>query len=458
MRFGTYIAFACLIAAAESLLAQEQIAPPKLDPLPIPPPPTIPSAPPPTVSSAPPPLPAQSQGIVIPPPLSSTQTPGAFPPAPGAYPPPDIYFDPPPRFRRPLMMSDPQNPNAWVGIESLFWWSQRSPLSVPLLTTGPAAQGASAGVLGVNGTNSLDRPLDLNSEGGLRIYGGGWFDPMHTFGGDASIFFLGRQTAGYSVLDRSGTGNFVINEPLVGAGWTTQVSGPGLATGGSSVDLTSDFWGADVNVLFNVMRSNGLTVNLLAGLSFLQLDEQLAINAGSEALSTITFTDNLGNPLAIATPGSTITMSDRFTTRNQFYGGQFGAQVQYAFDRFFVGATGKLAIGSTQETVTVNGATRVYPVMGDPVVLTGGNYATMQIGRYSANRFAIAPQFQFNLGYQFTPFVRGMVGYNFLYLSQVARPGNQIDNTFDGLTRPFVPMVNSSYWTQGINISVQFSF
>ena len=63
-----------------------------------------------------------------------------------------------------------------------------------------------------------------------------------------------------------------------------------------------------------------------------------------------------------------------------------------------------------------------------------------------------------NLGFQITPWMRGTVGYSFLYLSSVARPGNQIDNTFDGITHPLVPMASSSFWAQGLNLGLQFSY
>jgi Putative beta barrel porin-7 (BBP7) len=149
---------------------------------------------------------------------------------------------------------------------------------------------------------------------------------------------------------------------------------------------------------------------------------------------------------------------DTFSTTNQFYGGQIGAQVQYSIDHLFVGAIAKVGIGSTRETLTVDGLTNVYPVNGAPLYYSGGNYATLQTGRYTTNRFAVMPQLQLNLGYQFTPFVRGTVGYNFMYLSQVLRPGNQIDNVYDGFSRPYVPMNNSSFWTQGINIGLNFSY
>jgi hypothetical protein len=54
--------------------------------------------------------------------------------------------------------------------------------------------------------------------------------------------------------------------------------------------------------------------------------------------------------------------------------------------------------------------------------------------------------------------MRGTIGYNFMYLSHVVRPGNQIDNTFDGVSHPGVPFSQSGFWTQGINIGLHFIF
>ena len=43
------------------------------------------------------------------------------------------------------------------------------------------------------------------------------------------------------------------------------------------------------------------------------------------------------------------------------------------------------------------------------------------------DRFAVLPEFGFDVGYQLTSRWRSFIGYNFLYISDVARPGNQID-------------------------------
>jgi hypothetical protein len=74
------------------------------------------------------------------------------------------------------------------------------------------------------------------------------------------------------------------------------------------------------------------------------------------------------------------------------------------------------------------------------------------------DRFAVAPEVRLNVGYQFTPCIRGLVGYQFTYLSSVLRPGNQIDNTYDGAGHPGVPMTSSSYWAHGFTAGLQFSY
>jgi hypothetical protein len=369
-----------------------------------------------------------------------------------------VYQAPPPYEPRVVLRDPAGDPVFWIGVEGLVWWSKNQPLPLPLVTTGPASQGSTAGNLGEPGTQSLNGSLDYGAEGGVRVYAGGWFDSAHTLGMDGSLFDLGQQSAQFGVSDPSGTGNFVINEPVAGAPFSTQVSAPGLATGDVLVRATSRFGGGDLNLLFNLYRNNGWTVNLLGGYRYLELDESLGITANSTLFTTATFTDNLGNVLVTAPPGSGLLVIDEFRTKNQYNGGQFGAEFQYLWQRFSVNGAVKVALGDTHEVVSINGSTNVFPVNSSPVTLIGGNYATLQIGHYAKDRFAVAPEVLFSLGYQITPWLRGQIGYDLLYLSSVARPANQIDNTYDGAAHPGVPLASSSYWAQGLNLGLQFSF
>jgi hypothetical protein len=353
---------------------------------------------------------------------------------------------------------EPGDPGFWIGFDGLLWWTKNQPLHVPLITTGPASQGANAGSLGAPGTTSLNGPLQFDAEGGGRFFLGGWFDCAHTIGMDGSLFWLNQQSAGFSAVDRASNGSFVINEPVAGAPFITQVSAPGVGTGSVLVSATSRLYGGDLDLLYNLYRGNGWTVNLRGGYRYLELYERLDILSNSTVFATTTFSDGAGNTLVSAPPGSAITVIDQFHTRNQFNGGQIGADFQYLAGRWIFSGSGRVSLGDTYEVVTINGATNVFPTNGSPVPLSGGNFATLQMGRYSQNRFAVVPEAQLNIGYQFTPWIRGSIGYNFLYLSSVARPGNQIDNTYDGVVHPIVPMTSSSYWAHGLNLSLQFDF
>jgi hypothetical protein len=308
------------------------------------------------------------------------------------------------------------------------------------------------------GTTSLDGSLNYGVSGGFRLFAGGWFNCDHTIGMDGSAFILGQTSTGFNVVDPSGVGALVINEPVSGAPFITQVSAPGAESGGVLVSTRSRFGGADVNVLGNVYRGHGWTINLLGGYRFLELDESLTIAANSNLFTLTTYTDNFGNTLVTAPPGSTVTVIDQFSTRNYFNGGQVGFQWEYLRGLWSLGGTAKLGIGDTHEVVSIGGNTTVVPVNSPAVPLIGGNYASLQIGRYATDRFALAPEVQLTAGYQVLPCLRAQLGYDFLYLSSVARPGNQIDNTYDGVTHPLVPMASSSFWAQGLTVSLLFRF
>ena len=76
------------------------------------------------------------------------------------------------------------------------------------------------------------------------------------------------------------------------------------------------------------------------------------------------------------------------------------------------------------------------------------------------------------LGYNITPRVKATFGYTFLYWSNVARPGNQIDRNINPVNIPTSgaqglgpaggpPTFNfqqSGYWAQGLNFGLEFRF
>ena len=254
------------------------------------------------------------------------------------------------------------------------------------------------------------------------------------------------------------------------------VAFPGLASGTVSVNSSSGLQGAQVNLLCNLCCScynpcdccqpaRGYRVDLISGMNYLNLKEQLRITENSQVFPGATGT---------ALDGANISAFDQFGTRNQFYGPQIGARAQVWRNHLFANVTGLVALGVTQQTVNINGATTITPP-GGPVQVLPGDLLTQSsnIGNYSRNQFSVVPQLGANVGYQVTNNLRFFVGYTFLFWSGVERPGDAIDlrvNSTSAPTAPFFQTVpsgppaplfgfhNSDFWAQGINIGVQLRF
>jgi hypothetical protein len=57
-------------------------------------------------------------------------------------------------------------------------------------------------------------------------------------------------------------------------------------------------------------------------------------------------------------------------------------------------------------------------------------------GRDTRDRFAVAPESEVRLGHRLTDHLEAFVGYTFLNVSSVARPGDQVDRAIDFLVSP----------------------
>jgi hypothetical protein len=202
MRHAMPLAIPWLVVVAGLLPAQERISLPAPDPAPpgelLPPPSPQNAQTPAPLTNTPPPY-APPPGSAAPPPGPYYPPPGPYGPYPapgpyGLYPPPPGAYPPPPSI--PYFLPNPvNNPTIWFGLEGLVWWSKNQPVSVPLVTTGPASQGASAGSLGMPGTTSLDNALNYGAAGGIRVYGGGNLP--------ASVSRIARERAPWSSTSRS---------------------------------------------------------------------------------------------------------------------------------------------------------------------------------------------------------------------------------------------------------------
>ena len=96
------------------------------------------------------------------------------------------------------------------------------------------------------------------------------------------------------------------------------------------------------------------------------------------------------------------------------------------------------------------------------------------IGSQSSNQFAVIPEVNVNFGIKLSPWASVIVGYSFLYVSSVARPGDQIDRVINptqapaiggipgaalvGPARPTLIVHDTDLWLQGLNLALELRF
>src|SRR5262249_21489944 len=193
-------------------------------------------------------------------------------------------------------------------------------------------------------------------------------------------------------------------------------------------------------------------VDVLGGFRYLDLDESITIQENIQGLA--------GAPAPFTNAQTTVV--DRFATHNQFYGGQLGVDSEFRRGAWSLGLRGKLGLGNTPQRLTIDGSERIVAPDGTVQNFRGGLLALpSNIGQYSRDKFSVVPEVGFNLGYQLTEHLRVSVGYNFLYWTNVLRPGNQIDRVLDvtqipnfniagasptGQNRPAVPVKEAGVW------------
>jgi hypothetical protein len=369
---------------------------------------------------------------------------------------------------------------AYGGLEYLLWRFKDAPLPVALVSTNFTSPNPTPAFGGQGYTAGW--------QSGYRMTLGTWIDSDHKLGVEASaVYFVPRSPTNFAMGSNNPNQVLAIpfNNVTPGGGTggvfpgviATNVNGQTafLISGGAAVGTnnptigsiavtsTTNLWGAELNGVLNLYRTDRIQLNVLGGFRYADLQESLNINA-------LTSDPTLG-PLASAT------FSDHFGTRNQFYSGQLGLKGEWSNGVFFVNATGKVALGVNEETVNVNGsfADSLPVFMNNFGVGPGGLLAQQSnIGQYNRGRFMVLPEAQLQAGLNLGRSVRIFAGYDFMYMSSVVRPGNQIDeninlsqvgpngihgpNLLVGPANPAMPFQSSTFWAQGVTFGLEFRY
>jgi hypothetical protein len=230
-----------------------------------------------------------------------------------------------------------------------------------------------------------------------------------------------------------------------------------------SISSTSRLWGAETNVVRNLCDELHLSGSLLFGVRYLSLEENLQVNQTTTAIGNL---DGLLTPFGTFTnPGTVV---DSFRTQNYFYGGQIGGRVGWRGGIWAVDVETKVALGTNHEAVNILGSTTP---AGATQSISGGFLAlATNSGHQAANWFVVVPEVGVQVGCQLSQHWRAQVGYDFLYINSVVRPGAQVNTTVNPGFLPPVPLVpagprepqppfrQSDYWAHGITAGVTFTY
>jgi hypothetical protein len=226
----------------------------------------------------------------------------------------------------------------------------------------------------------------------------------------------------------------------------------------------------EANFARNLYRLSGWSLDGLAGARYIYLNDTLTMDQNITVLA-----GSAGIPFAGALqgPGSHFHLYDSFNVTNRFYGGQIGLRLNWTYCNWDIGAVGKIGFGATTHAVNIDGSTTLTAIDGTSTTTNGSSLAqASNIGSHNSTDFSVVPEVNATLGYQITPHLRLLVGYNVLYWNRIARAGGQIDRRIDLSQSPtdqtFVPgrigttpaFLNNrtDFWTHGLNLGIELKF
>ncbi len=353
-------------------------------------------------------------------------------------------------------------PHFEVGLEYLLWYTRGQQLP-PLVTTGSLADPFPA-ALGQANTKVLfgGNGGDSSQHNGGRLTLAYGVDDDNTCSITGSFFGLNQ--SGVSQAFGSGGG---ANTPVIGRPFFNVVSGredadpvaiPNVASGRIQIDTPSTLFGGELDFRYQLWKEEASRLALLAGGRYLSLDEGLNIHELSQDLP------------GLGVQGNTYLLSENYVTHNRFYGGELGAEYDIWLGPVMAEFGGKAAFGPVQETARNGAFTSITEPNG--IVTTSTDRALYispnNAGRFTQTRFAVVPEGNFKLGYDLNQYVRFTVGYTFIYLSDAARPADQLNRNVNvqpigtpGVFTPAAPFPGvrtSDYWVQGLDLGLRFCF
>jgi hypothetical protein len=354
-----------------------------------------------------------------------------------------------------------------MGADYLLGFTRPSNLP-PLVSAGPPGSG---GVIGRAGTRVLvGGRQDFDGISGIRFGGGVWLDGCRAYALDWSAFFLPSQQAQGTFTAAPGE---VLARPFFDTVLNTQnsrvIASPGLFTGSAFTSYSTQFYGVEAGALLRVVETSTFSLEQLFHFRFFTLDESVRSNDTSTAQGggVVAFNGQAFGPPA------TVTTSDTFHVLNRWYGGSAGVRFNWTPGRWQVSLAGRLGVGAVEQNVNIFGSTTLSnAAVGNGSVPVGFYSSNQPSGRANLYRVSFAPDVQLRVGYRVTDRLMVSAGYQFLYITDVARAADVANGRLNtgripsgqnfGAAAPPLPTVPnvpfSDYYMHGLTAGLMLTF
>lgn len=393
------------------------------------------------------------------------QSPEAMP-APGCAPGEGV-----PTSVEPMLGSGPSVLSEYTG--NRFWFSGGYQAGFIRNQPTPATIATQGGAFAIQGSPGVSRVLgggdtDVGTLHGGRFNGGFWLGANRAFGIEAGVFFLAEKSANSSV---SG-GNAALGRPFYDTSIQAQnvrlLNLPGQVTGGVTNSVSSLVVGTDLGPIVRVIETDMLTLDQLFYFRYFTLEEaQNVTDSVSPTGGVVTFR---GQPFRGT--GTSVSVRDSALAINHFYGGGAGLRLGITPGRFSLSMTGRIAVGKNSGSLRLDGATALNGTGADQTATGGLLVPANAIGRYNRSDFSYMPEVGIKVGFQITRTVGVYAGYNFLYMTNVVRPGESFSTQVNptqlpssqnfgvpfGPNNSAVQLSNSDFWMHTVGVGVNLNF
>ncbi|MEO8268213.1 MAG: BBP7 family outer membrane beta-barrel protein [Aureliella sp.] len=344
-----------------------------------------------------------------------------------------------------------RSPQVWFNSETLLWFT-KSVASPPLVNTSGYSVLPVTGGAGVQSVFGGGDGIDYGLTPGFRISGGMYLGEEQKVGIGGRVYGLFNPSDSYSQASNgSGTsGNPSIGIPFYNLDQNQEDAF--LVAYQNGIDPTIDgtvaarsdldMYGADGSLYLLLTRSDSMRMDLLGGYTYNLLKNSIGVETTSSG-------------------GNFTTTNDLFATKNTFNGGHLGVLSSVNRSRVSFSTLAKVAFGSMQQSTSIRGFSTVNGTTLGAGILTQPS----NIGEYSRDTFAFIPELGVKLGFAARENVQFTVGYTMMMWSGVALAGSSIDNAIDPAqlvggtgTRPNPILTSDTFWMQGVDLGMNFSF